>query len=87
MSKVVTLSYIPKHTSVPVSRAIASGPTAENELGCEWILMEKVPGVALVGAWSDMNLETKVIAGFLRRLRRIQPNAIGNLYFREDVER
>ena len=49
--------------------------------------MEKVLGVALVGAWSDMNLEMKVIAGFLRRLRRIQPNAIGNLYFREDVER
>ena len=92
-SEVATLSYIREHTSVPVPRVIASSSTAENELGCEWILMERVAGVALADVWSNMDLEaksreTRVIAGFLRQLRDIQRpfTAIGNLYFREDID-
>ena len=92
-SEVATLSYIREHTSVPVPRVIASSSTAENDLGCEWILMERVPGVSLTDVWSEMDLETKsreakVIAGFLRQLRDIQRPfpAIGNLYFREDID-
>lgn len=92
-SEVATLSYIREHTSVPVPCVIAYSPTAENELGCEWILMERVPGVALAGVWSDIDLETKgretkLIAGFVRQLRDVQrrSNAIGNLYFREDID-
>ena len=92
-SEVATLSYIWEHTSIPVPQVIASSSTAENELGCEWILMEKVPGVALADVWSDMDLATKsrvtaVTAEFLKQLRDIQSpfTAIGSLYFREDVD-
>lgn len=92
-SEVATLSYIREHAAVPVPRVIAHSSTAKNELGCEWILMEKVPGVALAKVWSDIGLETKsretkVIAGFLRQLRDIQRSftAIGNLYLREEID-
>lgn len=92
-SEVATLSYIQEHTSVPVPRVIAYSSTAENELGCEWILMERIPGIALADVWSDIDLEmkskeTELIAGFVRQLRDIQRRftAIGNLYFREDVD-
>ena len=92
-SEVATLSYIREHTTVPVPCVIAYSSTVENELGCEWILMEKVPGVALAKIWSDIDLETKgretkSIAGFVRQLWDIQPHftAIGNLYFREDID-
>jgi aminoglycoside phosphotransferase (APT) family kinase protein len=92
-SEVATLSYIREHTSVPVPRVIAYSSTAKNELGCEWILMERVPGVALDKVWSDIDFETKsrqtkLIAGFVRQLRQIQPPfaVIGNLYFREDID-
>ena len=92
-SEVATLSYMREHTSVPVPRVIAYNSTAENELGCEWILMERVPGVALTNVWSDIDLETKsretkVIAEFARQLRGTQQHfaAIGNLYFREDID-
>ena len=91
-SEAATLSYIREHTSVPVPRVIAYS-SAENELGCEWILMEKVPGVALANVWSDIDLETKsretrIIAGFVRQLQDIQRRftAIGNLYFRKDID-
>lgn len=92
-SEVATLSYIREHTSVPVPRVIAYNSIAENELGCEWILMERVPGVALTDVWSNIDLDTKVretksIAGFVRQLRDIQRPfaAIGNLYFRKDID-
>ena len=92
-SEVATLSYLREHTSVPVPRVIAHSSVAENELGCEWILMERVRGVALASIWSDLGLETKsrevkVIAEFVRQLRDIQRRfaAIGNLYFREDID-
>ena len=92
-SEVATLSYIREHTSIPVPRVIASSSTAENELGCEWILMERLPGVALTDVWGGMDLETKsretkAIGGFLRQLRDIRRPfpAIGNLYFRKDID-
>jgi len=91
-SEVATLAYVREHISVPVPRVIASSSTAENELGCEWILMEKVPGVALAGVWRDADLKTKsrvteAIAGFVRQLQDTHPPVpvVGNLYFREDL--
>ena len=50
-SEMVTLSYIRKHTSVPVPRIIACSSTADNELGFEWSLMDKIPDVSLKGVW------------------------------------
>ena len=92
-SEVATLSYIREHTTIPVPSVIAYSSTTENELGCEWILMERVTGVALKDIWGDIDLETKsreieVIAGFVRQLRDIQRcfTAIGNLYFREEIK-
>jgi len=92
-SEVATLSYTREYTSVPVPRVIAYCSNAKNELGCEWILMERVPGVALGKVWGDIDFETKSkvtkqVAGFVKQLRGIQPPfvAIGNLYFRADIE-
>lgn len=92
-SEAATLSYILEHTSIPVPRVIAHYPTAENELELEWILMERLPGVALAKVWSNIDLETKrrltkQIAGFARQLLDIQRRftAIGNLYLWEDID-
>lgn len=92
-SEVATLSYIRERTSIPVPRVIAHNPNAENELGCEWILMEMVPGVSLAKVWSDIDLDskgrtTKSIAGFVQQLRDIQRRftAIGNLYLHGDID-
>ena len=88
-SEVATLSYIREHTSVPVPRIIAHSPTADNELGFEWILMEKIPGVSLKTVWREMDMEakervTRVVAQFAKQLHdRCSFDVIGNLYFRE----
>ena len=49
VSEVAMLSYIREHTSVPVPHIIAHNSTADNKLGFEWILMEKIPGVVTHG--------------------------------------
>lgn len=90
-SEVATLSYIRKHTSIPVPRVIAHSSTADNELGFEWILMEKIPGVSLKSTWREMDMETKeretrVVAQYVKQLHdRCSFDVIGNLYFREDL--
>ena len=58
-SEVTTLSYIREHTSVLVPCIIAYSPTADNELGFEWILIEKVPSVSLETPWRGMDIEMK----------------------------
>ena len=92
-SEVATLSYLLKHTSIPVPRIFAHSSTSDNELGCEWTLMEKVPGVPLADVWSDIDLETKArvtrsVAGYVRQLQDLRRRftAIGNLYFREESD-
>ena len=90
-SEVATLSYIQEHTFVPVPRIVAYSSTADNELGFEWILMEKIPGVSLRSVWRGMDLETKeretsAVARYVKQLRdQCSFDAIGNLYFREDL--
>jgi aminoglycoside phosphotransferase (APT) family kinase protein len=74
VDEVATLSYLREHTSIPVPRVIAHSSTSDNEVGCEWILMEKIPGVALADAWRDIDLETKSrvtrsVVGYVRQLR------------------
>ena len=91
--EVATLSYLQEHTSIPVPRIIAHSTTSDNEVGCEWTLMEKIPGVSLAGVWSDIDLETKskvtrTIVGYVRQLRDLRRHftGIGTLYFREEID-
>ena len=90
-SEVATLSYIQEHTFVPVPRIVAYSSTADNELGFEWILMEKIPGVSLKSVWREMDIETKeretrAVAQYVKQLRdQCSFDVIGNLYLREDI--
>jgi len=89
--EVATLSYIREHTSVPVPQVIAHNPTADNELGFEWILMERIPGVSMKSLWREMDMETKdretrVVARYVKQLYdHCSFDAIGSLYFHEDL--
>ena len=55
--------------------------------------MEKIPGVALADAWSDIDPETKnkvtrSVVGYVRQLRDLRRcfTGIGTLYFREEID-
>lgn len=92
-SEVATLSYIRSHTLIPVPRVLAFDASFDNELGFEWILMEKVKGVSLDGLWAGLPETTKVsvvkeVAGYICQMReQYQFTAIGNLYHRKALKK
>ena len=46
-SEAATLSYIRTHTSIPVPEVIEWDSSADNPLGFEWVLVDKVEGVCM----------------------------------------
>jgi aminoglycoside phosphotransferase (APT) family kinase protein len=86
-SEVATLQFLRKNTSIPVPRVIAFDSSADNELGFEWILMTKLPGVALNSLWESPELVwesraqlTRMLAGYLKLLTSFKFPLMGNLY-------
>jgi aminoglycoside phosphotransferase len=92
-SEVATLAYMRRYTTIPVPRVIAYSATVDNELGFEWILMEKVPGVSLPEIWyagmddAARDEVVKTVARFFSEMReKCRFASIGSLYFRKDLE-
>ena len=50
-SEVATLKYLGSNTEIPVATVIAWDSSLKNELGYEWILLEKLAGVELGQVW------------------------------------
>ncbi len=87
-SEVATLFYLSRYTTIPVPRVIAYCADANNDLGFEWILMEKMRGEPLQiyvmnDAMSTAKMEemTKQVACWVDELRKLRFTAIGSLYF------
>ena len=90
-SEVATLRLLRKYTSLPVPGVFAYDCTTKNELGFEWIIMERIPGVCLRELWPGLSLESKGIiverlGQFTKELReKCRFNAIGSLYQRTEL--
>ncbi|KAH8589641.1 phosphotransferase enzyme family-domain-containing protein [Bisporella sp. PMI_857] len=85
-SEVATMEYVRRHSLMPVPVVIAYSSSASNELGFEWILMEKVDGVPLIDVWDVMSFDSKVnltveFAGFMKQLQACRFPMFGNLNF------
>ncbi|KAI0247102.1 phosphotransferase enzyme family-domain-containing protein [Lactifluus subvellereus] len=95
-SEVATLQFVRKNTSIPVPHVIAFDSSSDNELGFEWILMGKLPGVSLKSLWESQALVweervqiTKTLAGYVKQLMSFKFPLMGSLYpsTRREVER
>ena len=85
-SEAAMLSYLKENTSIPVPRVIAWESSVAKDLGFEWILLEKIEGVALDRLWRGMPWDSKVrlvtaLAPLLGQLRDHKFDEIGSLYF------
>ncbi|CEL11353.1 Putative Phosphotransferase family protein [Aspergillus calidoustus] len=54
-SEVATLKFLQSKTSIRVPRVFAWNSDAANPVGAEYIIMEKISGVALAETWATMN--------------------------------
>ena len=90
-NEVATLDYIKRRTTIPVPTVIAYDSSSENELGFEWILMEKIPGEPLRGIWPRLSDTSKTaftreIASYVLQIRKnCVFHDIGGLYHDSDA--
>ena len=85
-SEVATLTYLLANTSIPVPHVFAWDSTANNELGFEWILMERLGGLPLGDVWRQIPWDSKVtlterLAEIVNQLGNHTFDRIGSLYF------
>jgi aminoglycoside phosphotransferase (APT) family kinase protein len=86
-SEAATLQFVRKNTSIPIPRVIAFDSSADNELGFEWILVTKLPGVALESLWESPEFVwesrvqlTKTLAEYVKQLTSFKFPLMGSLY-------
>lgn len=85
-SEVATMAFVREKTSIPVPRVVHFDSDLKNELGSEWILMERLDGQPLREKWHDFSwlpkgLLVMQIADFVAQLSRVQFRGIGSLFF------
>lgn len=76
--------------NTPVPNVLAYNPNANNPVGAEYIIMEKVKGVPLRDLWDGFRESDKmgVVEDLLSRMRKWERDSfsmLGGLYYRRDV--
>ena len=87
-SDVATTEFIRHTTTVPVPIIYAFDSCLNNELGFEWMLMEKVKGISLYETWDKMAYSTKkgiakTVADWVNQISRHKFDKICSIYSRQ----
>lgn len=90
LSEVATLSFVREKTSIPVPKVIAFDADLKNELGFEWILMERLDGQPLREKWHEISwlkkgLLVQQVADFVAQLARLELPGIGSIYTSDNI--
>lgn len=85
--EVATMELVRTSTSIRLPVIYAYDSSTNNKIGLEWILMEKIPGVALTKKRHDLSEDilvdlTKQMADWQTELCSIQSTKIGGIYMR-----
>ncbi|KAF2791777.1 hypothetical protein K505DRAFT_308861 [Melanomma pulvis-pyrius CBS 109.77] len=93
MSEIATVSFVSTHTDIPTPKIFAVDHSNKNELGFEWMMMERVAGhpIEMPGDWSKVNwlkkevLVRKIIS-YMVQLFQKRFKQIGSLYIIDDLQ-
>lgn len=85
-SEVATMDFVRRHSSIPVPQVVTYSSSASNELGFEWILMERVDGEPLDTIWDKMPFQAKMdltaeLARSLKQLWERPFPLLGSIYY------
>jgi hypothetical protein len=85
---VANYNKVQQHTSIAVPRVLAWECDSSNNVGSEYIIMEKAPGVQLYKKWGDMDGNSKLaltnhLVKIQSQLASIHFPVSGSLYLRE----
>ncbi|KAL4779756.1 kinase-like domain-containing protein [Aspergillus varians] len=88
-SEAATLQYL-HSKGIPVPKLYGYSASASNEVGVEYIIMEKAPGTGLQSLWVDMSKRQrhKLASSFVeieKKLFDLSLGCIGSIYFKKDI--
>ena len=87
------MTQVRNYLATPVPKVYAwSGEAQDNNVGAEYIVMEKVSGVQLADFWNDMRLTdraavVKTIAGYQNSWMSASFSHFGSIYYTDDSHR
>ncbi|KAF2761050.1 phosphotransferase family protein [Pseudovirgaria hyperparasitica] len=89
-SEVATMEFLRLH-GVPIPRVFSWDSSTSNQVGSEYIIMEKVPGVELEDTWYSMTLRERMdvvekIVDIEKILFAIRFPASGSLYYKDSLD-
>jgi hypothetical protein len=89
-SEVATMEFL-RLQGVPIPKVFDWSSSTSNQVGSEYIIMEKVPGKELEDTWYTMTVEERMdvvekIVGIERLLFAIRFPASGSIYFKESLD-
>ncbi|KAF1840891.1 kinase-like protein [Cucurbitaria berberidis CBS 394.84] len=91
LSERATIEYVRHHTDIPIPQVLEYNAIRDDELGFEWMIMDRVEGTKVTEQWKHMSwlkkelLVRKVIT-YLAQLFRKRFHRLGNLYATEDIQ-
>ncbi|KAK7454031.1 hypothetical protein VKT23_011542 [Stygiomarasmius scandens] len=83
-SEVATMQYVRAHSTIPVPEIYLFDASSENEIGMQYIVMQRIEGKHLYSMWDDLPIEhqkavLEEIASVLTKLSDIKFDKIGSL--------
>lgn len=83
-SEIATMAFVRKETNIPVPQIVAHDSDLHNELGFEWIIMERVQAQPLQEVWHQMSwlkkhLIVQQLAAYWSELFKIRFAGIGSI--------
>ncbi|KAI1947423.1 hypothetical protein LOZ53_006289 [Ophidiomyces ophidiicola] len=89
-SEVATMDFLRTILDLPIPEVLAHSSTADNPVGSEYVIMERIRGESLASRW--LTLSTNEIKGVMNQLARMEERlfsyrfpAFGSLYYNEDI--
>ncbi|KAF4546233.1 Aminoglycoside phosphotransferase [Lasiodiplodia theobromae] len=86
-SEIATMELVRMYTSIPVPQVYVYDSNSDNPVGHEWMMMNKVKGVAFIDARENMTMEQKIkiaetLADWMHQLSLLRFDKIGSIYRR-----
>lgn len=87
-SEVATLDFLRNELNIPVPKVYAWSNSMDEDVGVEYIIMEKAPGVELAKCWPTMDVSDKVdivsqLATIQAKMSSVDWKYYGSLYYRD----
>jgi lysyl-tRNA synthetase class 2 len=90
-SEVATLDFLRNELNIPVPKVYAWSNSKGEDVGVEYIVMEKAPEEELAKCWSTVDISDKVdivsqLASIQAKISSVDWKYYGSIYYRDEID-